>query len=542
MIDARAGLDAVGRHVSVAWVIAATFAALGIADVIAERHLHDEGQLTALFARLLAEQPLDIFFWQKSRPPISLLYAPFAAIGPVAFGTAHVLVAAVGVVAMARIAATLDHRWPNLAAAVLAASPLYFDCAAAGVSNSDGVAFALVGTWLWHCRGRVVLGAALVGMVPWIRAELAPLVLLLAITCPRTQRRRAWSAILAFGVAYGLLGAWFHHDVLWWAYYPPALPEPMANHPLWLRQEATLDVAALASTLLALSPVWLLAVPWRPRGTIGTLQWVWLGFAAFEIGVLLAMPRWRVFNFDLSPRYLLGVVPAIALGASSAVATLAESSSLRTRVVEMMVLLGAAAMALAAARTSTHPTALAAVAILATAIAVGRAGFATAAALVAMALVLAGPVGFGEGAKLRTDRTSPELTLAEQRLTDDPAYAGRPIYTNLPLLAARLDRERFGVVRYIVQTDQLHEILTLTNPGNGQRARVIEALRGGFFGEPVFPDAMQPDQLPDDALLVLLDDPRLSSVMPPPLWAPALRILSQSPTMRIAELDRRRSR
>lgn len=542
MIEVRVGLDAVGRHRAVAWVLAATFTVIGIVDVLAGLHLHDEGQLTAMFARLLAEHPIDVFFWQKSRPPISALYAPFAAIGPDAFGIAHVVVAATGIVTIARIAERLDHRWPNLAAVVLAASPLYLDSATAGVSNSDGVAVALLGTWLWYCRDRPAWGALVLGTVPWIRAELAPLVLLLAVTCPRAQRRAVWPALLGFGVVYGLLGAWFHHDLLWWAYYPPALPEPMANHALWARQDAKLDVASLTSTLLALSPVWLFAIPWRPRGEIHRLQWVWLAFAAFELGVLLAMPRWRVFNFDLSPRYLLGVVPALALAASSAMATLGESTPLRHRVGEMVVLLAAAAMALATAEVTAYPTALTGLALLATAVAIGRAGYGDAAAVVALVLVLVGPLGFAEGSKLRTDRVSPELDLAERRLTEDPALAGRPIYSNLQLLSSRLDPERFGVVHYIVQTDQLHEILTLTNPANGQRQRIIEGLRNGFFGVPVYPDAMLPEQLEDDAVLVLFEDPRLSSVMPPQTWEPALKILSQGPTMRIAELARRGSR
>jgi hypothetical protein len=538
MIDARARLDALGSHRAVPWILAATFAALGTADVLAGTHLHDEGQLTLLFARLLGDAPLDVFFWQKSRPPISLLYAPFAALGPTAFGIAHVVVAALGIVALARIAAHLGQRWPNVAALVLAASPLYFACAASGVSNSDGVALALVGAWSWHARGRVATGAFVLGMVPWVRAELAPLVLALAIVCPREQRRRAWPAIVAFGVAYGLMGAVFHRDALWWAYYPPALPTPMANHPLWATQDASLDAAEIAATLLALSPAWLLAIPWR-GGAAPKLQWVWLGFAAFELGVLLAMPRWRAFNFDLSPRYLLGVVPGVALAASWAIATLGESSSWRTRAVELGVLLGGAAFALAAAAQDRHPTALAAMAMVAAAVAIGRAGHGGAAAIVAVGLVLVGPFGFADGSKLATWRTSPELLLAERRLAEDPALATRPVYTNLPLLAARL-RDRS--VHYIVQTDQLHEIVTLTNPTNGQRARVLAALERGFFGTPVFPGAMVPEQLPVDALLLLQDDPRLSAVLPPATWEPALRILSQSPTLRIAELAARRSR
>src|SRR5262249_52054146 len=76
------------------WALAVVFAIAGIVDVVLARHLHDEGLLTFYFARMTADDPIAAFFLQKTRPPISALYAPFAAIGPLAFGIAHVLVAA----------------------------------------------------------------------------------------------------------------------------------------------------------------------------------------------------------------------------------------------------------------------------------------------------------------------------------------------------------------------------------------------------------------------------------------------------------------
>jgi len=524
-----------------AWVLAAGFALAGVVDVLFDRHLHDEGQLTYLFARMTADAPIDLLFLQKSRPPISLVYAPFAAIGPGVFGVVHVIVAATAIGLLASIARSLGHRWPNLAALVLAASPMYFACAAAGVSNSDGVAVAILGVWLWHVRKRPFAGAIVLSLVPWIRAEVAPLSLLLLVIASRDDRRRAWSGALVFPLVYALVGAIVHRDPLWWAHYPPALPEPMPGHPLWAQQDGRITLASLSATMLALSPVWLLAIPVDAASAgRSRLQWTWLGFAAFELGLLLAMPRWRVFNFDLSPRYLLGVLPAFALVVSSRVEALVEPPRNGTRVVELSVLLGGAAIGFAVAAGGVHPAALAATAGVAIAIVVGRAGRVASAAIVVALLVAIGPLGFGDGTGLRRDRVAPELAEIRTRLEEDPRLHGRPIFTNAPLLASVLPIGPYGRVHYIVQADQLHEIVTLTNPNNGQRERVLAAMSQQMYGIPMLADAFVPGDLPADAVLVLVEDPRLELVMPAQVWSKALVVHSSSERVRIAELRPRK--
>jgi hypothetical protein len=438
---------------------------------------------------------------------------------------------------LASIARAFGHRWPNLAALVLAASPMYFACAAAGVSNSDGVAVAILGVWLWHVRRRPMLGAIALSLVPWIRAELAPLSLLVLALAPREDRRAAWTGALVFPLAYALLGAVVHRDVLWFAHYPPALPEPMAGHPLWAQQDGKVTLVSLSATSLALSPVWLLAIPVDgASGGRHRVQWMWLAFAAFELGLLLALPRWRVFNFDLSPRYLLGVVPAIALAVSSRIEELADAPRMGTRVVELAVLVGGGAIAFAVARDGVHPAALAATAVVAAAIAIGRAGRVAAAAVVIAMVVAVGPLGFGDGTGLRRDRVAPELAEIRARLDEDARLHERPIFTNAPLLASVLPVGKYGRVHYIVQADQLHEIVTLTNATNGQRERVLAAMSRRMYGVPVFADAFTPQDLPADAVLVLVEDPRLELVMPPDVWAKALVVHSTSERVRIAEL------
>ncbi|MBK8234178.1 MAG: hypothetical protein IPK74_01355 [Deltaproteobacteria bacterium] len=514
--------------------ITVAFVVLAVIEVARGRFVHDEGLLTYHFAKLAWLEPRAALFLQKSRPPISLLYAPAAALGWHAFAVLHVLVAAAALPCIAAIAARLGHGRPAIATLVLAASPLFAAAAVAGVSNSDGVALACVATWLLVCTRRGALAGALLAALPWVRAELAPLSALLLVASGTRHGGRAWLGAIAFVVVYALLGALEHRDVLWLVHYPPALTEPMADNPYWAHHDGRVDAASIGATLLALTPAWMLAIPLR-RGRIAREQWLWWSFAAFELGVLLALPRWRVFNFDLSPRYLLGVLPALALALSSNLQAWPEPPRVATRVVETLALAGALALGWAAAMAGQPLGGLVATAVAATALATARAGFVRVGIAIVTLLVIVGPLGFADGARLRRDHESPEIAELLARLREDPRLAGRPLYTNAPLLSATL-AGRHGEVHYIVQADQLHELVALTNPDNGQRQRLLAAIARDFYGTPVFPDALAPELLPSDAVLLLVDDPRLSLVMPAAIWDDALVTLSASGRVRVAEL------
>ncbi|MBX7080142.1 MAG: hypothetical protein K1X88_13180 [Nannocystaceae bacterium] len=522
------------------WAATAAFVVAGWIEVVRGRWLHDEGLLTYHFAALAWSEPTATLLLQKSRPPISALFAPFAALGFDAFALAHVLLAAAAIPALAAIARRLEHRWPSLPAVVLASSPLYFGAAVAGVSNSDGVALAVIATWLWFVRGRVRWGCALLGALPWVRAELAPLSALLLLVALREHRWRALQGALAFPLGYALVGAIVHADLLWWAHFPPALPEPMADNPYWAHHDGRIDTATIVASLVALTPACVLAVP-ITRARMPAVQWAWLCFAALELGVLLALPRWRVFNFDLSPRYLLPVLPALALGIGWRAQALGETDSRAARLLEVGLLAGATVAAHAATVAGAPPAGLVAVAVCAAVIALARAGALGPARALLLALLVVAPWGFGDGVRLRRDREAPELAEILARLREDPGLHERPIYTNVPLLAAAVQREPLplGRVHYLVQADQLHELVALSNPDNGQRQRLLAALQRDFYGTPVFPDALAPEQLPDDAVLVLVDDARLSLVMPPERWDDALVVRSGSARLRIAELRSR---
>ncbi|HWB76039.1 MAG TPA: hypothetical protein VG755_13815 [Nannocystaceae bacterium] len=534
---AEAGMNARWLGVRGGWALALIFAIAGIVDVASARHLHDEGLLTFYFARMTADDPIAAFFLQKTRPPISALYAPIAAIGPLAFGIAHVLVAALAIPALCGLAKSCGQRWPALAGLLLATSPLYFAAAAAGVSNSDGVAFACVASWLWLARGRGFAGGVLLGMLPWIRAELAPLSLALLVVAALRRERAPWLGALVFPLGYCIAGAVVHGDVLWMGHHPPALPEPMPGNPYWATHDGRIGAADLLASLLALGPLCILAPTLVPR-RLHTAELAWIAFALFELGVLLALPRWRAFNFDLSPRYLLGVVPALALAGARAIAALDEPASPRRRAWELAVLVGFAILSWRAVTEGAHAAGLTAVAIAATAVACARAGRARIGVAIAVSLACIGPFGFDDGARLRRDREAPELDEIVARLAEHPDWRTRPIYTNAPLLAAhlqRVDPER-ATVHYIVQADQLHELVALANPEWGQRERLFATIDEEFYGVPVLPDGLTPGKLPRDALLVLVDDPRLELVLPSARWEPWLELEVASLRVRIAEI------
>ena len=520
------------------WALALIFAIAGIADVAAARHLHDEGLLTFYFARMTADDPIAAFFLQKTRPPISALYAPIAAIGPLAFGIAHVLLAALAIPALCSVAKSCGQRWPAIAGLLLAASPLYFAAAAAGVSNSDGVAFACIACWLWLARDRGFAGGVLLGMLPWIRAELAPLSLALLVVAALRRERAPWFGALVFPLGYCIVGAFVHGDVLWMGHHPPALPEPMPGNPYWATHDGRIGAAELLASLLALGPLCILAPTLAPR-RLHTAELAWIAFALFELGVLLALPRWRAFNFDLSPRYLLGVVPALALAGARAIEGLAAPAEPRRRAWELAVLAGFAILSWRAVVEGAHAAGLTAVAIASTAVACARAGRARVGVAIAVLLACIGPFGFDDGARLRRDREAPELDEIVARMNEHPDWRTRPIYTNAPLLAAhlrRIDPERPAAVHYIVQADQLHELVALANPEWGQRERLFATIREEFYGVPVLPDGLTPGKLPHDALLVLVDDPRLELVLPAARWDPWLELQVASLRVRIAEI------
>jgi hypothetical protein len=262
--------------------------------------------------------------------------------------------------------------------------------------------------------------------------------------------------------------------------------------------------------------------------------------AAFVVafaGLLLLLPRWRVFNFDLSPRYLLPILPFVALLLGRAYERLATR---RGTSGDTLGLVGGFGLAVAGVLAGGNGSPFVAVGACALALALARFGLRPLALAVALGLVALGPVAFADGTRLQRSSESGQLDVLVQQLGElHDGPLPRPVYTNEPLLFAYLQRTGalpWARVHYIVQADQRYELDRLANPDNGQRKALWSALEEGFYGTPVSPQALRPESLPTDVIFALRRDDRLEMVFPLEGWAPRLAIHHAGPRTIVAEL------
>ncbi|MGH1345330.1 MAG: hypothetical protein ACRBN8_27455 [Nannocystales bacterium] len=506
-------------------------AGLGLKD---GRYLHDEGLLTHLFALVTSRDPAAGFFLQKSRPPISALYAPLSGSLELFFW-AHILVGALGIAALWGAARALGHRVPLLAPGVLALSPLFIGGSVAGLSNADVVTGLCVVAWL-HASDRRGAAAVVLGVLPWIRAEVAVLAMLFAISAVRRAAWKELGALAAFGAVYGLAGISYHRDPVWFLHFPPALPEPMPNNPYWADHAGAASLATLVGAAVALTPVSpaLALVRWK---SLRSTERLGLWFCLTFVGALVVLPVWQVFNFDTSPRYLLPVVPFVGLAIGRAaggwIDELDEPGRFALPLLCLMALL-----AYAGAASASHPTGLIAVCVVAVALTAHRAAAAGLAGTTLGVLALCGPWFFADGGQLDSRATVPHLAPMIDRLGEVVGEQPKVVYTNEPLLAsslARSGRLPNVTVFYIVQEDQRFELERLANPAVGQREALWEAMTPNAYGRPVRPDALRPDTVPVGAIFALTKDSRLPLVMPPERWKGLLRVVAPGYDMTIEE-------
>ncbi len=497
------------------------------------RYLHDEGLLTHLFALVAARAPAAGLFLQKSRPPISALYSAFSGSLDLFFW-AHITFGAVGITALWGAARALKHDAPIIAPALLALSPLYIGGAVAGLSNTDAVVGLCVFAWL-YASDRRGAAAVVLGVLPWIRAEVGVLALLFIADA---LRRRAWRELAAlpmYGLLYGLAGIAYHRDVIWFLHYPPALPEPMPDNPYWADHGGAASLGDLVGTAVALTPVIpaLALVRWR---SLRRLERLGLVFCAAFAVALIVLPMWQVFNFDQSPRYLLPVVPFVALAVGRVAGGFMDELEEPGRfAVPALALL--AALAYVAALSARHPTGLLAVTAVALALTAQRVNAHALAGTLLGVLALLGPGVFGDGGRIDTRSSAPHLAQMVDRLQETVGDEPKVVYTNEPLLWASLSRTgTLPNVRviYIVQEDQRFELERLANTRVGQRQALWSAMTPNAYGRPIHPDALRPDSVPIGAVFALSKDARLPLVMPPERWDGKLEVIRPGYDMMIS--------
>ena len=517
-------------------MLAGLYVLLGLNAIFRARLVHDEGLATYFFARFLGDDVPAAFFFQKLKPVVSALYAPVARLGVVPFELVHLLVGASALVLVASTARALGIRRATVAAAVVGFSPLFLVAGPTGLSNGDGVVAVSLCLWLLVGSRRAWPAGLVLGALPWVRAELVLLVVVLLLHEALTRRRLGFFlACAAFPAAYLLLGALYHHDVLWALHYPPSAPATHAN-PLWQGVRRQGELGNAAASLALVTPA--LALAWLVRRA--RLHSVELAGGAFALASLVALnvlPRFEAFNFDYSPRYLLLALPVLALLAARATDGLVDGEP------PSWAELPAFALALLLAdrvrAASGSPVELGLVAAVALALLVARAGAPRVAAAAWVALLLAGPALVSK--RMREwgyDGPASLAPMARWVERHPELVAGRAVYTNASCLPTYLHLAGLAPdarLFFIAQADHRYEIEALGNPANGQRQAILRSMSRTFYGPLADLHEARAADLPRDALFLLTRDPRLQAALSEDVSS-HLRAQSQEPDFDVATL------
>ncbi len=540
------------------WLLTAAAVVLSLLAIAFDRYLHDEGLLTWYFAQMTAADPAALLFFQKSRPLLSLLYAPLAllGLGLTSFLVLHALIAAAALPLLAASARALGlGETANLAPALLATSSLWFACGPAGVSNSDAVTGLCLVVFLWVVRERPLAAGALLGALLFARSELALFALLIGLFALLHRRT---SARLALGLPlvpalYALCGALYHHELLWFLRFPPALPAPPPATPRFGAEGYGAGLGTTLLALLALTPALPLlpALRLRPsraasasasapdlRGARGAGRPATdprvLLFAALALAFLAAirgLPVLGLFNFDDSPRYILPTLPFAAL-ALAEVAQRWDALAVGRRALLGLTLWLALAIA-GGAEAGSLP--LIAAALLFGVLALARGGRPQLASLALLLSSAALAPATEPTTRMRRADNDPDLPALATWLIDHPEHSARPIVTNVPVLDTWLRRQglRRAPVYYLLGTDQDYELETLTHADVGQREALRRGLARTFYGRPLRPPRAPEDDPEPPRLFILSPDERLDGSLPPALWRGKLEPIATLGRLRI---------
>lgn len=525
----RRAVDSLGTSRLLLGGLTIVFAAAGVALVLGEGIVNDEGLMTHVFARWLTLEPWAVLFFQKVKPMVCVLYALPSLGGATSTLVAHVLVAALAAPMLAAVARRLGLRWPNLPALLLLASPLYLFGAAAGVSNTDGVALSTLVLYLTVARGWHWAAGLVLGCLPWVRSELAPFAGILWLYMALIARNRGFAlGALIVPLAYALAGALYHRDLLWPLHYAAALPFPDAHNVIL---GGSGGLRSLPWVLLLVTPaIGVAAVaPWRRLTPIERA--LALG-AALNLLLISLLPLWGLFNFDSSARYSMQPLPVLALLAARALEPIADPrrAAWRFAVLPLLLLAGLSV-------TAGFPIALG-VLLLAAYVALAVCAWRGAARAAVAALAAIALLGL---ALPRKELTTPAYYAAALDWLQANAAQVRAttLYTSSQVLPYGIGRRAAldgTAVRFLVAPDVGLELEVLSNPHNGQRAVLERIAAGELFGPSVAARDLTPDSAPPGALFLTRDDPRRPQVLPPEVWDPRLELVARGDGFQVHRL------
>ncbi len=500
----------------------------GVVFVLSDYTLNDEGLLTHYWANWALRDFVPVFFLQKVHPVLCALYAAVSAGGVRATLLAHVVVAATAMPMLASVARSLGHRLPNVSVLIVALSPLYFYGGAAGFSNTDGIVGICLVLYLL-CRRRSPLAAGLVvGVLPWVRFELGVFCAVMGLYALLSKRDRPLVLGMAlFPLSYIGTGILYHHDAFWVVHFPGSAPFDPGN-PVYGSQ--LIGVRYFLEPAMALTPAAALAAM-LPVGRLRPVERALLAHAVLAMLTMNVLPIFRVGNFGAAPRYLMLLLPALALLVGRALEPLweGECPALASLLGTALLVVWLATRCLDARATQILLIGYALV-LAAAWLGVGILVAAIAAVLVAAGPVL--PLRTDVGRAMDTKYLDPMVAWLE---THSSQIAG-PIYTNVQLLAPTLERRLPAADVYLMAgIDMAREIVMLTNPDNGQRERILRLCAIDLYGKMLLPP-ISPEDLPGNALLVLRPGVRLPLLLPAALWTPRLEPLADTPDYVIARL------
>jgi hypothetical protein len=494
-------------------VVAVCFAVAEVWLVHTGRTVHDEGILTWMYASYLARDPVATLFFLKAKPALAAINLPGTLFGVTGFYFGHIAIGAAGVLATAAAARAARLREWGVAALIVASSPMYGLGTGAGFSNVDAAALTAVALSMIFRSPLPGFGTGLVlALLPCVRFEAGVFAATASVSLlARDRNPRLLAGLLALPLGYLAAGALWHHDVLWWLHFPAAVRFVRAGVYGAVRDEVSrASGSSLLYALTTMTPVLGLAAL-RVRGAPP-----WVRVALVCIGVflvaMLGLPQLGA-AMGYSQRYLLAVLPVTALVVAWQIER--APSSLGLGALLAVALFALPVLVVSRSDGATAPFTLSALIASSLFGAMAFRGYPRLATVGLVAFVLAWPNAAPPMDAFQPDRGA-LLAKVVGWLRSHPEELGPPrvVVTNLKLLDASLAENKDLPtlhVRCLIQTDNAYELRELTNPENGQRARILALARWRFYGEGVLADEFAAAPGPPGALVVLARDPRLGA-------------------------------